>query len=92
MEEIKKQSSIKIEDRNVCHLEGVKKLDSFDDKEFLVDTNLGFLHITGKKLSLETMDMDNGLLTIKGEIDSLKYMNKSASKEKEGNFFKKLFK
>ena len=90
MEENKTQSTIKIENRNSCQLDGVKRLDSFDDKEFLVDTVLGFLHVTGKKLSLDTMDMENGLLTIKGEIDSVNYINKSSKKE-EG-FFKKLFK
>ena len=37
MEENKTQSTIKIENRNSCQLDGVKRLDSFDDKEFLVD-------------------------------------------------------
>ena len=90
MEDNKMQGTIKIENRNFCQLDGVKKLDSFDEKEFLIDTTLGYLHITGRKLTLETMDMDNGLLSIRGEIDSLNYINKNV--KKEGNFFKKLFK
>ena len=90
MEENKIQGLIKIENRNNCYLEGVKRLDSFDDKEFVVDTGNGFLHIKGKGLTLGNMDMENGILTIKGDVDSITYMNKSSTKE--GNFFKKLFK
>ena len=56
----------------------------------MVDTVNGFLHIKGKGLTLGNMDMENGILTIKGDVDSITYMNKSSTKE--GNFFKKLFK
>ena len=90
MEENKNNSLIKVENRKRCELEGVKKLDSFDDKEFLVETYLGYLHIKGKDLSLGNMNMDEGLLTINGTIDSLNYLNKNTSKE--GSFIKKLFK
>lgn len=85
-----KRNLIELENREMCRLEGVKKLDSFDDKEFLLDTNLGYLHIKGKKLSLDMMDMEKGELTIKGEIDSLTYIHSTS--KKETNFFKKLFK
>ena len=90
MEENKSVSLIKVENRKRCELDGVKKLDSFDDKEFLVETYLGYLHIKGKDLSLGNMNMDEGLLTINGTIDSLTYLNKNTSKE--GSFIKKLFK
>ena len=90
MEEKSLNSSFKVDNRNMCSLEGVKKLDSFDDKEFLVDTEHGYLHIKGKNLSWGQMDMEKGLLTIKGDLDSFTYMNKSSNKET--NFFKKIFK
>lgn len=90
MEEKTKNSSIKLENRKKCDIDGIIKLDSFDDKEFLVDTNLGFLHIKGKNLSLGTMNMDEGTLTILGDIDSFTYINKINDKEK--SFLKKLFK
>lgn len=90
MEENKPKSLIKVENRKSCYLEGVKKLDSFDDKEFLIETTDGYLHIKGKGLALGTMNMDEGILTIQGNIDSIVYINKTANKEK--NLFKKLFK
>ena len=51
----------------------------------------GYLHVKGVDLSLGTMDMDKGFLSIYGTIDSLSYLNKTKSDKKEG-FFTKLFK
>ena len=90
MEENFNKSLIKIEDRKTCYLKGVKKLDSFDDKEFLLDTNQGFLHVRGKGLSLGKMNMEQGELCIEGTIDSVMFINKTSGKEK--NFLKKIFK
>ena len=89
MEENKSNSLIEIENRKKCKLEGVKKLDSFDDKEFLLVTVDGYLHVKGKNMSLGNMNLEEGKLTILGDIDSLCYVNKGKEKE---NIFKKLFK
>ena len=89
MEENKSNSLIEIENRKKCKLEGVKKLVSFDDKEFLLVTVDGYLHVKGKNMSLGNMNLEEGKLTILGDIDSLSYVNKGKEKE---NIFKKLFK
>ncbi len=82
--------SIIIKERKTIIIEGVKKLDSFDKNDFLIDTTLGYLHVHGKNLALSGMDMDKGHLSIEGIIDSLTYLDKE-NKKKEG-FLKKLFK
>lgn len=89
MEETKSSSLIQIENRKKCNLEGVKKLDSFDDKEFLLVTIDGYLHIKGRNMSLGNMNLEDGKMTILGEIDSLSYVNKAKEKD---NFLKRLFK
>lgn len=72
---------------------GVKNIDSFDSKEFLIQTVLGFLHIKGSNLTLDKMDNENNELIIKGQIDSLSYVNNTQKgKEVKGNIFKKLLK
>lgn len=71
---------------------GVKNIDSFDSEEFLIQTVLGFLHIKGSNLTLDKMDNENNELTIKGQIDSLSYVNSQKGKENKGNIFKKLLK
>ena len=89
--EIKPVQNIVLKDRKVCELEGVKKLDSFDSKEFLIDTTNGYVHVKGSNLSLGIMDMEKGILSIFGMIDSVVFLDKSKSDKKEG-FFTKLFK
>ena len=71
---------------------GVKTIDSFDSEEFLIITNLGFLHIKGNDLTLDKMDNENDELLIKGHINSLSYVSNQKGKESKGNFFKKLLK
>ena len=89
-ETIKQDTTIFLKNRKRMELKGVKKLDSFDKKEFLLDTNLGFLHVKGKDLSLGAMDMEKGELIIEGIINSLNYIDEA--KEKKEGFLKKLFK
>ena len=72
---------------------GVKNIESFDSEEFLIETNLGFLHIKGTGLTLDKMDNENNELIIKGQINSLSYVsNHNKGKENKGNIFKRLLK
>ncbi len=86
-----KKYHIIIGNRENVDLNGVLKLESFNQNEFLVQTELGYLNVKGSNLSLGLMDMDKGTLTIQGTIDSVAYINKVKEAPKE-NFFKKLFK
>ncbi len=85
------KSTINIIDRKKIIISGVKKLESFNDKQFLVITNLGNLIITGHELSIEDMLMTKGDLCINGQIDSLKYSGSDFKKNNE-SIFKKIFK
>lgn len=89
--QVTKKHSVSIYERGETLLEGVLKLDSFDKTEFLINTSKGYLHIRGKDLTLGTMDMDKGTLSINGTIDSVTYLTGSSNTQKEG-FFKRLFK
>ena len=71
---------------------GVKKIESFDSDEFLMDTTLGFLNIKGSDLEIIKLDTYQGNVSIKGKIDSLTYMDNGVTKSKEESFLSKLFK
>jgi len=83
--------TIFLKDRRELSLTGVKNVKSFDSLEFLIETNLGTLHIVGHSLVLGKMDTAGETLEIKGNISSITYLQKNTSSEKE-SFFKKLFK
>lgn len=92
MENEQARNLIVIRDRKTLDLEGITKLDSFDSKEFLLDTTLGYLHVTGSDLELGNMNMEKGIITIKGTIDSVHFMNKGKTTSSKENIFAKLFK
>ena len=86
------KSDISLTNRKELLVTGVKNIESFDSEEFLIQTNLGFLHIRGSNLTLDKMDNENNELIIKGQINSLSYVSGQKGKESKGNIFKKLLK
>ena len=83
---------ISLAERKNVVVTGVKKIESFDNEEFLMDTTLGFLTIKGSELEIIKLDTYQGNVSIKGKIDSLVYTDTNISKNKEDSFLGKLFK
>jgi sporulation protein YabP len=84
--------SITLNERKNITVTGVKKIDSFDDEEFLLETNMGYIVIKGETLEIIKLDTYQGNVAIKGKINSLNYMEGSNKKEKEASVFSRLFK
>lgn len=84
--------SITLNERKNIVISGVKKIESFDKEEFLLETNMGFLIIKGKELEIIKLDTYQGVVSIKGTFNSLNYMENINKKEKEESIFSKLFK
>ena len=83
---------ISIAERKNIIVTGVKKIESFDNEEFLMETTLGFLVIKGDELEIVKLDTYQGNVSIKGRIDSLMYLDETLKKEKDNSLFNKLFK
>lgn len=83
---------ISIAERKNVIVTGVKKIESFDNEEFLMDTTLGFLVIKGSGLEIIKLDTYQGNVSIKGQVDSLNYIADVMKKDKENSFITKLFK
>ena len=79
-----------LERKNVT-ISGVKKIDSFNDKEFLMDTTLGPLSIKGSDLEIIKLDTYQGNVSIKGYVNSITY-KEDTKKIKEESMLSKLFK
>ena len=71
---------------------GVKKIENFDDKQFLIDTVMGMLLVKGEELELIKLDTLQGTISIKGLISTLTYLDENFSKTKENGIFYRLFK
>lgn len=71
---------------------GVKKIENFDDSQFLIETVMGFLLVKGENLELVKLDTLQGTITIKGLINSLNYLDENSKRDKESSIFNRLFK
>ena len=83
---------ITISERKNILVTGVKKIESFDNEEFLMDTTLGALVIKGEELELIKLDTFQGTLSIKGIINSFTYLEAGGKKSNKESMISKLFK
>lgn len=81
---------IKVNNRKNLEISGVKEVDSFDNEEFLLETVMGYLVIRGENLQLKNLDVNDGLVSIKGKIYELSYVD-AQQQEKAKGIFSKLF-
>ena len=70
---------------------GVKQVESFDNEEFLLETVMGFLSVRGQNLQMKNLDVESGVVSIKGKIMEIIYLDDQQSEKAKG-FFSKLFK
>lgn len=82
---------VSLNERKSIVITGVKKIESFDNEEFLLSTNLGAMLIKGEGLEMIKLDTLEGNVSIKGRINGLSYLEDN-NHIKENNLFSKLFK
>ena len=85
---------ITLVERKSLIVTAVKKIENFDDEEFLMETSMGFLIVKGEELELIKLDTMQGNVSIKGNIKGLNYIEdiKNKDKSKEQSIFNRLFK
>lgn len=88
---VEKDHSVKLDQRRNLEITGVKEVDSFDNEEFLLETVMGYLIVRGQNLQLKNLDVTEGVVTIKGKIYELSYVD-NQGQEKAKGLFSKLFK
>ena len=84
--------SISLLERKNLVITGVKKIENFDNLQFLLETIMGFMVIKGNDLELIKLDTLQGNVTIKGNINSINYVDDSSKKHNEESIFNRLFK
>ena len=89
-ENMYKTHEIKMLNRESLYISGIKKIDNFDNTEFLINSVMGNIFIKGDNLEVILLDTDKGDVKIKGKIYSITYTDlKKLHKE---SFITKLFK
>ena len=85
--------SITITERKNLLITGVKKIENFDNEEFLLETVMGILTVRGEDLELIKLDTLSGNVSIKGLIKGLTYLEDDNSKKSKesSSVFNRLF-
>lgn len=80
-------------DRKNLSVSGVKKVDSFDAEEFLIESVMGYIVLKGEGLEMLKLDTREGVVTIKGYVNSINYVDdKTNKKDKDNSIISRLFK
>lgn len=85
------EQDIVMRSRRMLEITGVKQVESFDNEEFLLETVMGFLSVRGQNLQMKNLDVESGVVSIKGKIMEIIYLDDQQSEKAKG-FFSKLFK
>ena len=72
-----------LENRQRLQLSGVTDVDSFDEDEIRLFTQLGELTIKGKDLHINEISVESGDVSVEGDIWSLVYGEKDRKKKQE---------
>lgn len=86
-----KEHDVIMRGRKLLDITGVKQVESFDNEEFLLETVMGFLAIKGQNLQMKNLDVDKGVVSIKGKVFEIIYIDDEYGEKAKG-FFSKLFK
>ena len=76
--------------RRSCTINGVSDVLSFDIHEILLETEQGMLHIKGKDLHVNRLDLEKGEVDIDGQVDALNY-SQVPKTGRQGSLFGKIF-
>ena len=79
--------ALQMENREKLRLTGVNDVSGFDENLIALSTDMGELLIRGEELHIDKIDLDAGLLELRGEICELCYEERTAG----SGLWKKLF-
>lgn len=85
-----REHNVRINNRKEMEINGVKEIDSFDNEEFLLETNMGYLIVRGQNLQLKNLNVEEGIVQISGKVYELTYVDEH-QQEKAKGLFSKLF-
>lgn len=88
---VQKEHHVRIDNRKEIEINGVKEIDSFDNEEFLLETTMGYLIIRGENLQLINLNVDEGIVQIKGKLYEFMYVDEHYEEKAKG-IFSRLFK
>lgn len=81
-----------IRDRKSLEITGIKKIESLNSEEFVLETILGYMTISGQDLEMINLSIDTGEILISGYVTKVEYYDHQDTIDAPKGFLSKLFK
>lgn len=65
-----------LENRRMLSISGITDIDRFDEREIVLYTKLGELTVTGRELHINSISIEDGNLSVEGDIWGIQYGDK----------------
>ncbi|HHY95827.1 MAG TPA: sporulation protein YabP [Firmicutes bacterium] len=65
--------TVSISNRERLEVRGVSRVESFDEEEIVLETDLGMLTVRGQDLHIQNVDVEQGNFCVEGVINGLQY-------------------
>lgn len=65
--------SLVLNNRETLQATGVTFVSSFDEREVILDTTQGMLHLKGEDLHITQLNLEEGKVVVQGRLDSVEY-------------------
>ena len=85
-----KQHKVIMINRKSCSLTGITDVIAFDEKEVILETQMGALFIRGENMHIKRLTLEQGEVDVEGGIDSYMYSGKKVM-EKNESLLSRLF-
>ena len=85
-----KQHKLIMVNRKNCSLTGITDVIAFDEKEVILETQMGALFIRGENMHIKRLTLELGEVDVEGSIDGYQYSGKKAM-EKNDSLLSRLF-
>ena len=71
--ELARPHSLALENREKLRLSGVSDVSGFDENQIVLSTDMGEVSVRGEALHIEKIDLEAGLLELRGKVCELCY-------------------
>ena len=71
--QVPRTHTLQMTDRQRLTLTGVEEVDCFNEQTVVLRTALGTLSIAGQELNIDRLNLEEGLVDLRGEVDALEY-------------------
>ena len=82
--------AVTLTNREDLQVSGVLHVDSFDDRQIVLATDLGTLTIQGQDLQIRQLDLESGRFAVEGVVNALNYSVGNQRERKGQGFLERL--